>query len=91
MSKHNFEVTIAFKEENKPKFQKALDFAKEKSNYQEVKRENFVKHIAVFDKSSIKNLFEFYDLASEFILYILINGRARPFTRELWLPLLWLC
>ena len=89
MNNQKFELTIAFGDCDNPNFARALEIAKRNSHYLQVPGGNTKKHIIVYDKSNLKELFEFYNLASDFILYILINGKIRPFTRELWLPMLW--
>ena len=89
MNGKNLDVTIAFRNDDNPNYAKALDIAKNIPTYREITTGKTTKHIVSFDKSSIKDLFELYNLSSDFIIYILINGKTRPFARELWLPMLW--
>ena len=90
MNEKKFEITIFFKDDNNPNFENALSLARKNPTYIEKKfGKGTAKHTVSFDLSNIRNFFELYDLSSEFIIDILINGKTRPFTRELWLPLLW--
>jgi hypothetical protein len=84
-----FEVTIAFTNNDKPEYQNAVEIAKRNPLYEEIPVGRLVKHVAVYDRNNLKEFFNLYDAASDFITYVLINGKTRPFMRELWLPLLW--
>jgi hypothetical protein len=88
MDRGKFEVTVAFKNEDTVNLRKAIEIAKNNAEYSEIKKGRITKNIASFDKSAVKEFFEFYNLVADSIIYILINGKKRPFTRELWLPLL---
>jgi len=89
MEAKDIEITVAFTEDNAVNFDEILDFAKKNPSYKETRAGRATKYIIKFDKSTIEEFFSFYDLASNSILYILFDGKLRPFTRELWLPILW--
>jgi len=89
MSDNKFDVSIAIKKLEHPNIKEALLIANQHSNIEESYVGNYTKIIATFDRDHHSELLKFCNLTSEFILYILINGKVRPFTRELWLPLLW--
>ena len=88
MSNNKFEIKIVFKNNYESSFSKILEIAKRCRMYSEIKIGETLNHVAIFDKSSLSDLAEFYSLASDSIIFILINGKIRPYTRELWLPML---
>lgn len=85
-----FSYTIVFQPFDGPAYGMAVDLARATSEYLEVRHGDRVSHRARFTPAQVLALRDLWQLvehleASE----VLIDDRPVPYSRELWLPLLW--
>ena len=88
--KRPFSVSLEFPTFEGPRFDTALELARGSAEYLEVRLAGQVRHRARFyphQANQLRDLFEIVGSleASE----VLIDDRAVPYARELWLPLVW--
>jgi hypothetical protein len=85
-----FSISIVFPPLDVPDFARAIELAKESAEFRETGRGPTHRYRARFwsrDAAKLRDLFVIVggDDATE----VLIDDRAVPFARELWLPLIW--
>jgi len=85
-----FSITVAFPPFEGDNYQRALEKARASAEYREVGEGDQRRHRARFfskDALSLRDLFELVSPVPG--TEVLIDDRPIPFSRELWLPLLW--
>ncbi len=86
-----FSVTLVFPPFAGPRYDEAVARAKASAEYRELGSGDDRRHRARFFSSDVAALRELYLLVGDLPQTdVLLDDRAVPFARELWLPLLWL-
>jgi len=85
-----FSVTLSFPRFEADDYTRAVSLAKQAPEYREVGSGTALRHRARFypeNALELRNLFEIVGRYDE--CHVLVDDRAVPFGRELWLPLMW--
>lgn len=85
-----FSITLVFPPFEGPDYQRAIDKARASAEYRELGEGVNRRHRARFfsdDARRLKDLFEIISPVQG--MEVLIDDRPVPYSRELWLPLLW--
>jgi hypothetical protein len=85
-----FSITLVFPTLEVPEFPRALEIARRSAEYRETGSGADRRHRARFwssDPIHLRDLFEIVGASDA--TEVLIDDRAVPFARELWLPLVW--
>jgi hypothetical protein len=86
----SFSITVVFGRFDGPGYEEAVALARESAEYREVGSGDAFRHRARFfskDALQLRALFE--RVAADKATEVLIDDRAIPYARELWLPLVW--
>ena len=86
-----FSMTLSFPLFESAEYERAVALAKGAPEYREVGSGETLRHRARFypeNALELRNLFEIVGPHDECL--VLVDDRAVPFARELWLPLMWL-
>ena len=84
-----FSVSLEFPTFDGPDFERALQLARDSSEYLEV-RGPVVRHRARFYPADAMRLRELFEVVGRVdATEVLIDDRPVPYARELWLPLVW--
>ena len=86
-----FSITLSFPRFESDTYDRAVALAKRAPEYREVGSGEALRHRARFypeNALELRNLFEIVGPSDE--CQVLVDDRAVPFARELWLPLMWL-
>ena len=90
-STHRFSVTLVFPELDVDDFPRALALAREAAEFRTIGQGDLLRHRARFWSSDVSRLRDLYRIVGGSAeTEVLIDDRPVPYTRELWLPLLWL-
>lgn len=90
-TERRFSITFVFPALDMPDFPRALELAREAAEFREMGRDESLRYRARFWSSDAKRLRELYQIVGRSgALEILIDEKPLPYTRELWLPLVWL-
>ena len=85
-----FSITLVFPPFEGDNYSRALDKAKASAEYRETGEGADRRHRARFFSSDASRLRDLFELVGPVAgLEVLIDDRPIPYTRELWLPLLW--
>ena len=85
-----FSITLVFPPFDGPNYERAVEKARASAEYREVGERADRRHRARFFSSDIVRLKDLYELVGPVPgVEVLIDDRPVPFSRELWLPLLW--
>jgi hypothetical protein len=85
-----FSYTVIFAPFDLPEYEQAVELAKASGDYQETGKGPSFRHRARFKPTQVVTLHRLWELiTTNTTCDILIDDRAVPFARELWLPLLW--
>lgn len=86
-----FSVTLVFPRFDGPDYAPAVEQAKASSEYREIDDGASVRHRARFFSGDAARLRDLYQLVGpQPGCEVLIDDRPLPYSRELWLPLIWL-
>lgn len=81
-----FSVTVVFPPLDSPDYERAVELARQSSEYRTVG----LYHRARFLASDVVKLHELWMLVGTFdSVEVLIDDRPLPYARQLWLPLMW--
>lgn len=86
-----FSVTLVFPRFDGPDYERALEMARASAEYRETGSGGTLRHRARFwarDASRLRQLWDIVGRMDE--AEVLIDDRAVPYGRELWLPLIWM-
>ena len=85
-----FSITLVFPPFDGPNYQRAVEKARASSEYRELGEGADRRHRARFFSNDIMRLKDLFELVGPVPgLEVLIDDRPIPFSRELWLPLVW--
>lgn len=85
-----FSVTIVFPPFDSPDYAQAVALARGSAEYREVRRGDTVLHRARYFAADVHRLRQLWQLVERLNdAEVLVNDRAVPYARELWLPLIW--
>jgi hypothetical protein len=85
-----FSITLVFPPFEGPDYQRAVDMARASAEYRELGSGEDRRHRARFFSSDVRRLKDLFELISPVQgVEVLIDDRPVPYSRELWLPLLW--
>jgi hypothetical protein len=85
-----FSISLEFPPFESPDFGRALDLARASAEYREVRAGGSLRHRARFYPEDVRKLRELFDIVGRFdSCEVLVDDRAVPYARELWLPLMW--
>ena len=85
-----FSVTVVFPDLDVPRFARALTIARESAEFRETGSGPNRRYRARFWSSDAGRLHELFEIVgAAHGTDILIDDRAVPYARELWLPLIW--
>jgi hypothetical protein len=85
-----FSISLEFSEFEGPRFARALEMARASAEHFEIRQGDSVRHRARFYSNQAAQLRDLYELVgSHDKTDVLIDDRAVPYARELWLPLVW--
>ena len=85
-----FSITLVFPPFDGPNYERAVDKARASAEYREVGEGADRRHRARFFSNDIVRLKDLFELVGPVHgVEVLIDDRPVPFSRELWLPLLW--
>jgi hypothetical protein len=85
-----FSITLVFPPFDGPDYDKAVEKARASAEYREIGEGADRRHRARFFSSDVRRLKDLYELISPVRgVEVLIDDRPVPYSRELWLPLLW--
>ena len=86
----DLKITLVFEKNDDQNFENTLVLAKKANFFSQQKMESGTKYYAAFLPEQANDLFELFSKIEEnHRLKILMNGKIRPYSRTLWLPLLW--
>jgi hypothetical protein len=86
-----FSVTLVFPAFDGPDYAAAVQQAKASSEYRELGHDESFRHRARFFSGEASRLRDLYQLVGpQPGCEVLIDDRPLPYSRELWLPLIWL-
>ena len=85
-----FSLTIVFPPFAGENFDKAVQKAQASSEYRETRQGDELRHRARFFSDDVRRLKDLYELVGPVPgVEVLLDDRPVPYSRELWLPLLW--
>lgn len=85
-----FSITLVFPPFDGPTYQQAVDKARVSAEYRELGEGADRRHRARFFSNDARRLKDLFELISPVQgVEVLIDDRPVPYSRELWLPLLW--
>jgi hypothetical protein len=85
-----FSITLVFPSFDGPNYEKAVEKARASAEYREVGEGADRRHRARFFSDDVVRLKDLFELVGPVPgAEVLIDDRPVPFSRELWLPLLW--
>jgi len=83
-----FSITLVFPAMDDPDFQRALDLARQSSDFRETGTGREARYRATFHVRDAARLLDvFYVVRQSHLLEILVNDQGVPYGRELWIPL----
>jgi hypothetical protein len=86
-----FSVTIAFPRFDSPEYPRAVELARASAEYRETGSGDTLTHRARFWSSEAERLRDLWQIVGGYdASEVLVDDRAVPYARELWLPLFWL-
>jgi hypothetical protein len=90
MNNDKLKITLVFEENPCTSLQEILDSAASAHHFTSREEPTGTRYYATFLPHQAAELFSlFRKIEKEHRLQILLNGKLRPFTQTLWLPLLW--
>jgi hypothetical protein len=85
-----FSITLVFRDLDSPDFARALELARASAEFSEVGSGPGRRYRARFWSRDAQKLFQLFQIIGRSdATEVLIDDRALPFARELWLPLVW--
>jgi hypothetical protein len=85
-----FSVSLEFPRFDGPDYPRALEMARNASEYREIGAGAELRHRARFYPEQAVKLRDLFEIVGRFdATEVLIDDRPVPYARELWLPLLW--
>jgi len=85
-----FSYTVVFAPFDLPEYEQAVELAKASGDYLESGKGPSFRHRARFKPSQVVAMHRLWELiTANTTCDVLVDDRAVPFARELWLPLLW--
>jgi len=85
-----FTYTVVFAPFDAPEYEQAVDLAKSSGDYQESGKGPGFRHRARFSPGQVVVMHRLWEMITgKTSCDVLIDDRAVPYARELWLPLLW--
>lgn len=85
-----FSITLVFPPFDGPNYERALDQARASAEYREVGEGADRRHRARFFSNDVRRLKHLFEIISPVEgVEVLIDDRPVPYSRELWLPMLW--
>jgi hypothetical protein len=90
VARRPFSITLEFPRFDGPGYERALDLARRSGEYLETGRGASLRHRARFfpvQAVKLRDLFEIVGRLDQ--CRVLVDDRAVPYARELWLPLFW--
>ena len=85
-----FTYTVVFAPFDLPEYEQAVELAKSSGDYQESGKGPSFRHRARFTPGQVVTMHRLWELVTpNTTCDVLIDDRAVPYERELWLPLLW--
>lgn len=85
-----FSITLVFPPFEGPNYERALDQARASAEYREVGEGADRRHRARFFSNDVRRLKDLFEIISPVEgVEVLIDDRPVPYSRELWLPMLW--
>ncbi len=85
-----FSITLLFPPFEGRDYARALKLARASAEYHETGTGAAFRHRARFETGGAAKLRELWDIVGRLpTIEVLVNGRAIPYARELWLPLMW--
>ncbi len=85
-----FSITLVFPPFDGPNFERAIDKARASAEYRETGEGAARRHRARFFSDDIVRLKDLFELVGPVPgTEVLVDARPVPYSRELWLPLLW--
>jgi hypothetical protein len=85
-----FSITIVFPPFDGPNYERALDKARASAEYRDTGEGAERRHRARFFSDDVLRLKELFELVGSVPgVEVLVDDRPVPYSRELWLPLLW--
>ncbi len=86
-----FSITLVFAPFEGPDYERALEMARASAEYREIGEGPGRRHRARFWARDASRLRRLWDIVGRFdSTEVLVDDRAVPYGRELWLPLVWL-
>jgi hypothetical protein len=85
-----FSLTLVFPTFDGADYEQAVSLARSSRAYREVRTPDGVRHRATFYSTDAAALRDLFGIVGRFdACEVLVDGRAVPHARELWLPLVW--
>ncbi|HJU42410.1 MAG TPA: hypothetical protein VJ691_06325 [Vicinamibacterales bacterium] len=85
-----FSITLVFPAFEGPDYERAVEKARASAEYREIGEGADRRHRARFFSTDVRRLKDLFELISPVQgVDVLIDDRPVPYSRELWLPLLW--
>jgi hypothetical protein len=85
-----FSITLAFPRLETPRFDRALELARESAEFRETGSGPAHRYRARFYPSDAAKLRDLFEIVGPFHeTDVLVDDRPVPYARELWLPLVW--
>ena len=85
-----FSITLVFPRSEAPDYARAVELARNSSEYREAGTEHTFRHRARFFPGDALQLRDLYEIVGAYEgTEVLLDDRPIPYARELWLPLVW--
>lgn len=85
-----FSMTLVFPAFGGPDYARAVELARASTEYRETGRGPTLRHRARFDSTRAAGLRELFQIVGRYEgCDVLVDDKAVPYARELWLPLVW--
>ena len=85
-----FSITLVFPPFDGPDYERAVEKARASAEYREIGEGAGRRHRARFFSNDVRRLKDLFEIISPVQgVDVLIDDRPVPYSRELWLPLLW--
>jgi hypothetical protein len=85
-----FSITLVFPPFEGPEYERAVEKARASAEYRELGTGEDRRHRARFFSNDVRRLKDLFEIISPVQgVEVLIDDRPVPYSRELWLPLLW--
>lgn len=85
-----FSITLVFPPFEARDYEEAISLARASREYRELRTPDGVRHRATFYSADARALRDLFAIVGRFdACEVLVDGRAVPHARELWLPLVW--